>query len=210
MKILLENSNICIDDNEILLNVSLEIEEKGFYRISGKNGGGKSILLNSLLGFYQVEEGKRISEFNKDEIVYIPDKPFFFDDEKVKEVIDVTSFFYSIKLDKIIKILNNLQFDYDSNKNKKIYELSKGMQQKLLLIPLFIENKYYFLDEILVSLDDEITDLVLNRIVDILKKDRLVVMIEHNQASIDFIYSLINNKTNCKEITCQEKKVIVR
>jgi zinc transport system ATP-binding protein len=70
-----ENLTIRRDNKKILDNVSLDIEARDFVTILGPNGGGKSMLLKCLMGFFPPDEGtvKRESTLK---IGYVPQKFF--------------------------------------------------------------------------------------------------------------------------------------
>ena len=57
MLIQAENISVIRNKKEILKNINLTIEERDFITILGPNGGGKSMLLKCLLGFYNPDFG---------------------------------------------------------------------------------------------------------------------------------------------------------
>ncbi|MFV0380839.1 MAG: ATP-binding cassette domain-containing protein [Breznakia sp.] len=130
MEIKLNNCEIKINENIILENVNAEIIEGNFYRITGANGSGKTVLMNTLLGIYtNVKEKKKII-YEKHNICYIGDVPFFFDNDKISDVTDTICFFYRTDKEILRQIYKNMDIDFESLKGKKIFELSKGMRKK--------------------------------------------------------------------------------
>src|SRR5699024_3604471 len=129
-----------IGKKEILKEVNFQFKKGDFIHLKGKNGSGKTIFMESLLGFNKVVSGKRTSRYDRNKICYIPDASFFNDHESVKDVLKATAHFYKVETATLINILNHLQFDETVIFNQKIASLSKGTKKKLELLPLFIEN----------------------------------------------------------------------
>lgn len=129
MKFKLETCDIYIAEKKILENVSLSIKEGTFLRIKGKNGAGKTVLLNTLLGINKQVEGQIAIAYQKTQICYITDTPFFFDDEKVSEVLLTLAFFYKQKDALFEQYCQQIDLDIATIKHKKIHELSKGMKK---------------------------------------------------------------------------------
>ncbi|MCW6675840.1 ATP-binding cassette domain-containing protein, partial [Aerococcaceae bacterium NML171108] len=99
MTIQVINGDISINKRVIFENVNLKIMKNCFYRIHGKNGVGKTVLLNTLLGIHPLERGSLSMGYEKKNIVYIPDSNFFFENEKVWDVLNLIKRFYAIPVD---------------------------------------------------------------------------------------------------------------
>lgn len=206
MKIQLENCDIKIGKKTILNEVNFQLKKGSFYKLNGKNGSGKTVFIQSLLGFNKAK-GQRVSIFNPDKLCYIPDIAFFNDYESVNDVIQAISFFYNVKRKVVLDILDYLKFDPHVRYTQKISELSKGTKKKLEIIPLFIPNlEIFFLDEIMSGLDTDTVILVCTRLKKLQEDNATVILIEHNQHILDYLNYLIKD---LKEITCVNQKIIL-
>lgn len=206
MKFVMKNCNISIGETTILSNVNINLGKNDFLRIKGDNGSGKTVLLNSLLGLNpRGIEGDYTLIYNKNEICYITEKPFFFDNESVKNVLKTIMQLYSLKDSEIKQILNYLNLDIKNLQKKKINELSKGTRKKLHIIPMFAKsNKILILDEIFTGLDLETQNIIIDFITERYLEGILILMVEHNISIVDKLKK--NNRM--EEIECKNGKVI--
>ncbi|MFZ7119567.1 MAG: ATP-binding cassette domain-containing protein [Eubacteriaceae bacterium] len=197
----IRDGRVSINSNIILSDINITIEDGKSYRITGKNGSGKTVLINSILQLEKNFIQKDSYTLPNNEVIYIPSSEFFTSDEKVKNVIKEILFLYEIDLDTCTNILKELNFYEDFN--KFIGELSTGSIKKLLLVPLFVDRQYYFLDEILSGLDREIQVKVISRIRELIKKDNVtLIFVEHN----NYIVNEILEKLKVGVILCEMKK----
>lgn len=60
MKLKIEKLNVSVEDKQILQDISFEFEKGKTYALTGRNGSGKSSLMQTIMGNprYQVNEGK--------------------------------------------------------------------------------------------------------------------------------------------------------
>lgn len=68
----LENASVAYRNTEAVSNVTLQIAEGEFVCVIGPNGGGKTTLLNAILGFLKPSEGKIILSEDKSKTTYVP------------------------------------------------------------------------------------------------------------------------------------------
>lgn len=139
--------------NQVLDNLSLQIEGGGVTAILGPNGSGKTTLIKSILGMTIPDKGslnisgksiKNNGEYRKD-IDYLPQIADFPDNLKVKELIGM------------IKDLRNKPardkaltgfFRLEPFLNKKLNTLSGGTRQKVNLVLAFMfDSPLVILDE---------------------------------------------------------------
>lgn len=206
MEIYLKNCDISIGNNLILQDVSVEIKEKSLIRITGENGAGKTVLMNTMLGIISTVKGERNIMFKKEEVCYINDNAFFFDDEKVSEILKIISWFYSTKIKDIVEALKNLGLNYNSIRNKKVYELSKGMKKKLMIVPMMFDNsKLLFLDEVFTGLDLQSQENILEVIKKKYNEQATIVFIEHNE---EIAKRILDRELRIGVIECKEKTVL--
>lgn len=179
-------------DFKALDNVNIKIKKGTIHGIIGENGAGKTTLLQMMAGVYAVEEGKilidgeNIYENNKvkNKIGYVADRNQYFKDYKLKEMVDFYSGIYENfsreDFEKYNKIFN-LKLD------KKIKQLSKGMQMRLsLMLNLSNRPEVLILDEPTSGLDAIIKkDLLDILIKQVYEKEVTIVISSHHIGELE-------------------------
>ncbi|RNL77404.1 ABC transporter ATP-binding protein [Sinomicrobium pectinilyticum] len=149
----IQNLNKAFGRNQVLDNLSLEIDQKGVTAILGPNGSGKTTLIKSILGMVIPDKGaitingKDIKKdvLYRENLDYLPQIADFPDNLKVKELI------------KMIKDLRNKPardetlirfFGLGPFLDKKFNTLSGGTRQKVNLVLAFMfDSPLIILDE---------------------------------------------------------------
>ncbi len=198
--ILITNGEIEKKEKIVLEKINLKINIGDVIWLKGVNSSGKSVLSDVLIGFDKMFSGKFSSKVNKP--LYITTEYPFFDEEKVKNVIDYYKLMYKIKKNKIEEIIDIL--DLRIHLKKRIKEISSGTKQKLKLIPLFILGyDFIILDEIFKTLDVNIKKIIEKQIIMQIENQATVVIIEHNEEL------MMNIKINTmRTLECKNKTVI--
>lgn len=178
---------------KILENVNFSIEANKLIGIVGPNGGGKTTLLNLLMGFLEPSKGKILlnntspKNFRK-QIGYVPQissfDPLF--PITVSEVILLgavkgkkllTPFNQSI-LDKTSSLLEMLGLKCKENDN--FFSLSGGQAQRVLIARALVNNpKILILDEPTSNIDQE-NEKILFSILKQLKATTTIIMVSHS------------------------------
>ena len=131
----------------------LEIYKEDFILISGNNGHGKSTLIKLILGFISPDEGR--IEGKKLKIGYLPEKamlPMF---------VNVHTYLKTLARIKKTACDLDLLYLFKVPLSKSIHQLSKGNQQKLAIISVFMgKPDLIILDEPLSGLDHESCDIL--------------------------------------------------
>lgn len=206
MKIHLENCSLKIKNDLLLQNINFELEEGVFYHLFGENGSGKSLFLQSILGLTSFFEGKKTIEYEKSALCYVTSIPFYFDNETVNDVIKVLSKLYRRTREEAVSILELLNLDYDDIASKRITELSQGMRQKLVVLPLFFDNLDFFvLDEIFVAFDSKTQGKLIKRLITLFEQRKTVILVEHNEKIIESLAETIG----MRKLKCQNKQISV-
>ena len=176
------------------INYNKFILRKGdILKIEGENGTGKTTLLNIILGIYPSNEkvfinNTEISKLDmnfirKNSIAYL-NQNFKFIEGCGLENIN----FYSEKnytVEDIEKEMTRLDICFNMLKlssilNKKVNNLSEGEKQIIALTTIFLKDvDLIILDEPLKGLDYKNRDIVIQYI-DKLRKDRIIILIEHS------------------------------
>ncbi|WP_434797985.1 ABC transporter ATP-binding protein [Terrisporobacter vanillatitrophus] len=155
----LENISKKLDNFE-LKNISFHLEEGFIMGIIGPNGSGKTTLIKLIMNLLQADEGKiyfqgkDISENPKEfkeNIGFVYDNLYFYENLKVKDFKNTVSSFYS-KFDS--NKFDNYLLKFKIDKNSKIKNLSKGQNIKLMLANAISHDaKILILDEPTSGLD---------------------------------------------------------
>jgi ABC-2 type transport system ATP-binding protein len=187
--ILLKNVNKSYSDVHAVKDLNLTIEAGQLFGILGPNGAGKTTSIRMLLDIIKPDSGvieifgKPNSVQQRDNIGYLPEERGLFKKMRVRESI---LFFAEIKgvRDKktALSRAENLlkRFELYDWKEKKIEELSRGMQQKLQFICTIIhEPRLLILDEPFTGLDPVNTNLLKDVILDLKDKGVTIIFSTH-------------------------------
>lgn len=154
-------------NNEILKNITLEVNNGEIVTILGKNGAGKTTLLNCILKLIKFEKGeilfcdKNIYEYSNKEyfnnisaVLESSENVYYF--MTGKENIEYFGGLYGLDKKTVFTNIDYLidEFDLRDSMNKKVAYYSRGMIQKLaIIISMIINVKILILDEPTLGLD---------------------------------------------------------
>lgn len=151
-----ENANIIVNGTTILENLNFKIDKNEKVIVIGSTGSGKSILLKTLIGFYEYTGSIRIGNVEirnlnkkliRENICLLLQDSYLFSRtiaENIKilvpymineEMVNISKFF---ALDSDVQKLKD---GYDSKIGKKGIALSKGQRQRLVLVRAFTKPK---------------------------------------------------------------------
>ena len=183
LEIKVENLIKKYHNDYIFKNFNLVINNKKINLIIAHNGRGKSTFLKILLNLINYK-GSIIMNFS--EKSYCPDKVKLPDFIKVKDFIELID----LNKTKMYELLDAFNVPL----NKKIYELSKGMKQKLMISQCIAkEANLYLFDEPINGLDEKSVKIFKNEINNIHKNNGLVIIVTHQISTFsDMNYSLID------------------
>lgn len=190
MNYLIEIKNLSVKfDNEFVLkDVNLDIKKNTFLTILGPNGGGKTTLLKTILGFVKPVSGK-INYAEDLKIGYVPQK----NDFENSFPIDVKRVILSGIMDDQIKLFHKFnasdlkqledvldELNIHELKDKQINELSGGELQKVLIARALIGNpNLLILDEPLSNIDSNSKDNFYN-LFSQLKNQLSIIIVSHD------------------------------
>ena len=154
--IVFKNANIIVNETTILENLNFKIEENEKVLIVGSTGSGKSILLKTLIGFYEYTGSIKIGnveirDLNKklirENICLLLQDSYLFSRtiaENIKILVPYMPYEEMINISKFFALDNDIQKlkdGYDSKIGKKGIALSKGQRQRLVLVRAFTKIK---------------------------------------------------------------------
>lgn len=174
--------------SQILKDVSLSVKAGEIVAIIGKNGCGKSTLLKIIAGVLKPDSGN-ITYYNRDALKdnkvfskfagYVPQDNPLMEELTVKDNL----LFWSMSKDIDKDVLE--EFDLEEILNKKVSSLSGGMKRRLSIATTVINRPpVLILDEPTSSLDLYYQKCIMDALLDIKKKDGMVLMSTHNESEI--------------------------
>lgn len=210
-----------------LNGVNLQVPRGCVYGLLGPNGAGKSSLIRIINRITAPDNGEvlingKIS--TPDDIYnigYLPEERGLYKKMKVGEHIIFLARLKGLSKEEAKKKVNFWlkKFDILSWENKKVEELSKGMQQKIQFIATVIhEPDLFILDEPFSGFDPVNAELLKNEILDLKAKGKTIILSTHNMESVEELcdeITLINKshvmlQGNVKDIRAQYRKHIFR
>lgn len=181
--------------NHTALNdVSLDIPHQSVFGLLGPNGAGKTSLIriiNQITGpdnGIVLFEGEKLSQKHIEQIGYLPEERGLYKKMKVGEQALYLAQLKGMSSTDAKKKLKYWfeKFEMDSWWNKKIEELSKGMQQKVqFIVTVLHEPKLLILDEPFSGFDPINANLIKNEILNLRKQGATVLFSTHNMGSVE-------------------------
>ncbi|CAN5428862.1 ABC transporter ATP-binding protein [soil metagenome] len=181
-------SHTALDD------VSLDIPAQSIFGLLGPNGAGKTSLIriiNQITGPDSGEiffENEKLSPKHIEQIGYLPEERGLY---KKMEVGEQALYLAQLKGMKKAEAKKKLKywfekFEIDAWWNKKVEELSKGMQQKVqFIVTVLHEPKLLILDEPFSGFDPINANLIKNEILDLKKNGSTILFSTHNMGSVE-------------------------
>lgn len=174
-----------------LRNVNLQLGSGKIIGLLGPNGSGKTTLIKLLNGLLQptsgeiLINGRKPGVESKAIISYLPDKMYFADWMKVKDLMNFFDDFYAdfdrVKAESICQALG-ISLD------NKIKKLSKGNKEKVQLILVMSRRaQLYLLDEPIAGVDPAARDFILNTILNNYNEKGTILISTHLISDIEKI-----------------------
>lgn len=181
------NLNVNLGKEEIIKNLSFEIQAGEILTILGPNGAGKTVLLKALLGLLPYQGEARWSQ--KIKIGYLPQglTPL-----KIKDLpLSVEEFFkLKISIRLIQKSLNQLGILEKNFLKKRMGDLSFGQFQRVLIAwTLIDEPDVLFFDEPTTGIDISGMETVYSLLHQIWQKKKITILLVTHDLNIIYQYS---------------------
>lgn len=192
-----------------LSGVSIQVPTGCVYGLLGPNGAGKTSLIRIINRITAPDEGVVFINGHEStpediyNIGYMPEERGLYKKMKVGEQILFLARLRGLSTeqakDRMDFWLN--KFGITSWENKKVMELSKGMQQKIQFITTVIHDpNLLILDEPFSGLDPVNAELLKNEILELKEKGKTIILSTHNMNSVEEL---------CNEITLINKSKVV-
>lgn len=214
-------------DYRALDGVSMQVPKGCVYGLLGPNGAGKSSLIRIINRITAPDSGnvfingKESTGEDIFNIGYLPEERGLYKKMKVGEHIVFLARLKGLSKEEAREkaFFWLKKFDIISWENKKVEELSKGMQQKIQFIATVIHDPDLFiLDEPFSGFDPVNAELLKNEILELKAKGKTVILSTHNMESVEELcdeITLINKshvvlQGNVKDIRARYRKHIFR
>ena len=177
-----------------LVDISLEIPRQSIFGLLGPNGAGKTTLIRIINQITRPDngdlyfDGEKLSPKHIHQIGYLPEERGLYKKMEVGEqAIYLAQLKGMSKNDAKIKLKYWFEkFEIDAWWNKKVEELSKGMQQKIQFVVTVIhEPKLLILDEPFSGFDPINANLIKNEILQLKKQGATILFSTHNMGSVE-------------------------
>jgi ABC-2 type transport system ATP-binding protein len=182
-------------------DISFSIEPGAIFGLLGPNGAGKTTLLRMITGIFFPDEGEILlqgKKFNPEEdalrIGYMPEERGLYKKMKIGEqalyLAQLKGLSRSDATQKIKYWFTKLEME--TWWNKKVEDLSKGMQQKLqFVITVLHQPKLIILDEPFSGLDPVNSNLIKEQIYELAKNGATIIFSTHRMEQVEEICNQI-------------------
>ncbi len=181
-------STVALDD------VSINVPEGSIYGLLGPNGAGKTTLIRIINQILAPDKGelfyrnRRIKTNDIFQIGYMPEERGLYKKMKVGEQALYLAQLKGVSKREALKKLKYWfeKFEIQTWWNKKIEELSKGMQQKIqFIITILHEPALIIFDEPFSGFDPINTNLLKKEVLNLRKKGATIIFSTHDMASVE-------------------------
>lgn len=176
--------------------VSLDVPKGRIFGMLGPNGAGKTTLIRMITSITNPDEGEiyidgeRLHGMHPHQIGYMPEERGLYKKMKVGEQLIYLARLKGLSPAEAKKKLDFWlnKFDITSWWDKKVEELSKGMQQKVQFIATIVHDpKLIILDEPFSGLDPINTNLIKDEIYELNKNGASVIFSTHRMEQVEQI-----------------------
>ena len=197
--------------------VSISVPSQSIFGLLGPNGAGKTSLIRIINQITAPDEGevlidgKKLSPHHIHEIGYLPEERGLYKKMKVGEQALYLAQLKGMSKAEAMKKLKDWfeKFEIESWWNRKVEELSKGMQQKIQFVTTVLhEPRLLILDEPFSGFDPINTRIIKQEILRLKEQGATILLSTHNMESVEELcdhIALINKSKkilggNVKEI----------
>jgi ABC-2 type transport system ATP-binding protein len=199
-------------------HVSLEVPKGCIFGMLGPNGAGKTSLIRMITCITAPDEGKiflngeKLNPRSPDKIGYMPEERGLYKKMKVGEQLLYLAQLKGLTLDEARKEIDYwlTKFEIRDWWNKKVEDLSKGMQQKIQFIATVVHRpSLLILDEPFTGLDPINTTLIKEEIKELNASGISIIFSTHRMEQVEEMCDhivLINRGKNVLQGEVQEVK----
>jgi ABC-2 type transport system ATP-binding protein len=177
-------------------DLSFTIPKGTVYGLLGPNGAGKTTTIRMVMNIIIPDEGsimvldKKMDESMKEAVGYLPEDRGLYPKMKIGELLYFLAELKGVRGDEARKKIDSWlgRFDLTDWKDKKVEELSKGMQQKVQFIATVVhEPDLIILDEPFGGLDPVNTKLLKDIMLEMKAKGVTIIFSTHRMEQVEMI-----------------------
>ncbi|MGE5437099.1 MAG: ABC transporter ATP-binding protein [Syntrophothermus sp.] len=183
-----KNLSKSFGDLKAVNDISFNVSEGSVFGLLGRNGAGKTTTIRMMMNIYEPDEGEvlirgvKMGQDFRNQVGYLPEERGLY---KKMKVLDTILYFAELKGKRNKETEKRAQryldiFQLADRKNSKIEELSKGNQQKVqFILTVLHEPEFIILDEPFSGLDPVNTDLLMDLILELKNKGKIIILCTH-------------------------------
>lgn len=192
----IDNISKKFGDFSAVQDLSLKIPAGTVYGLLGPNGAGKTTTIRMIMNILIPDRGsitvlgRKLDDRMKERIGYLPEDRGLYPKMKVAETIRFLAEIKGVKPDRLNPDIDRWlgRFDLGPWKNKKIEELSKGMQQKVQFIVTVIHRpELVILDEPFSGMDPINTKLFKDIMLEMKAQGCTIIFSTHRMEQVEMI-----------------------
>jgi ABC-2 type transport system ATP-binding protein len=175
-------------------NLSFEVRPGEIFGLLGPNGAGKTTSIRMILDIFAPDSGEisvlggSMEEEKKNRIGYLPEERGLYQDIPLERCLTFLATLKGMEEKQAKSALEEYlkQFDLYEHRDKKVKELSKGMQQKAQLITTLVHDpELVIIDEPFTSLDPVNTKMVKDMLEKKRDEGKAIIMSTHQMNQVE-------------------------
>jgi ABC-2 type transport system ATP-binding protein len=175
-------------------DLSFQVEKGEIFGLLGPNGAGKTTTIRLVLDLFKPDSGQisilggEMSEEKKERIGYMPEERGLYQDIPLERCLLYLANLKGVTMEEARKRLTEYleRFDLAAYRQKKVKELSKGMQQKAQIIAtLMHEPELIIVDEPFAALDPVNTRMIIGLLEDLHQSGVTIIMSTHQMHQVE-------------------------
>lgn len=188
------NINKRFGETQAVDNLSFEVRSGEIFGLLGPNGAGKTTSIRMILDIFEPDSGEisvlggPMEEKKKNRIGYLPEERGLYQDIPLERCLTFLATLKGMEESQAKSTLKDYleRFDLYQHRDKKVKELSKGMQQKAQLITTLVHDpELVIIDEPFTALDPVNTEMVKDMLE--MKRDegKAIIMSTHQMNQVE-------------------------
>ena len=182
------------ENHEALRGIHLEIPQGRIFGLLGPNGAGKTTLIRNITQIYQPDageiffKGEKLSSKHIKNMSYMPEERGLYKKMKIGEHLIYLARLKGLSSEEAHQKIDKWfsHFDIEDWKNKKVEDLSKGMQQKVQFIATILNDpELLILDEPFSGLDPINSNLIKDEMLSLAHKGTTIIFSTHRMESVE-------------------------
>jgi ABC-2 type transport system ATP-binding protein len=175
-------------------DVSFQVEKGEIFGLLGPNGAGKTTTIRLILDIFKPDRGQvavlggPMMEAKKERIGYMPEERGLYQDIPLERCLVYLGTLKGLSADEVKARAGEYleRFDLAEHRNKKVKELSKGMQQKAQIIATILHRpELIIIDEPFSGLDPVNTRMVKSLLLDLHNQGVTIIMSTHQMHQVE-------------------------